>query len=747
MSSIVFKRYAGSLQLELKDFDDLLAAVDVPKTQWVATSAPTVALNCDKKFLQFLDHDSNGRVRVEELCEAIRWTAKMLKDRSGVKTGSDSLTLSRLSADGAILASAATLVLDAIGKAEETSITLAQIRESESALRGAHFNGDGIVAPEALGTERSRAVAKSVMSCFAAVKNRADKEGVTADLVKQFRVLSAEAKAHLAKKTAAYVWGDASESRADTLKAIRARVDEYYLQCRLIAAQSDASGALRPALDGIIGNAEALVKILSVTPIAPPSPDGTLTWAKIFRGKDVEALEALRKDVFDPSFAAAASMSEAQWRELCAKADGILGWRDGAAANKAIALGAELTAITDSELGAIEEKCHADAARKEKLDAVGNLEKLVLYQQLLLRFANNFISMPDLYDPSRMALFERGKLILSGREFTFSVLVPDRGVHSALASAGTMYTMYVQVAPGDGAAGYEVAMPVTAGTAAGVAVGKRGVFTDSDKKEHDALVLQIVEQPVSLWEAMVSPYKKIGKFISGKIEGLVGEGDAALTKQMDASAAAAQSAAAAATAPAASAAPAAPAAPAAAPAAPAPPGGMAGIVTGLTVGVGLVLTAITGMIGAIAGMNPFQLIGSVVGLLALVSLPSGLFAWLKLRKRDMAIVLEGQGWALNDRMLLGKHLGPLFTRTPSRPKNSSSELTDSVAELVERRQSEGLDESEPTGMAFKYKALIALAVVLGALYQFGPALMNLAMRRTASAETTAPSAATPPAAH
>jgi hypothetical protein len=732
------------LQLELKNFDDLLAALEVPKTQWIATSAPINVLNCDKKFLEYLDTDHNGRVRVEELSEAIRWTGKMLKDRTGVKDGSDTLTLSRLSADGAILSAAATLVLDAVGKGDATAITLAQIRESDSTLRAAHFNGDGIVAPEAFTTERHRTVAKAVMSCFDTVKNRADKAGVTAELVKQYRELSAAGKAHLGKKSGAYVWSDASEARADTLKAIRARVDEYYLQCRLIAAQSDASGALKPALDGIMGNTEALAKILSIAPIAAPSADGMLTWSKLFRGADVEALEALRKDVFDPVFAGQSAMSESQWRELCAKADGIQAWRDGATANKAIALGAELDKISDDELSAIEEKCKEDAARKEKLDAVSNLEKLLLNQKYLLRFANNFISMPELYDPSVLALFECGKLILSGREFTFSVKVPDRGMHSALASAGTMFTMYVQVVPGEGEP-YQVALPVTAGTAAGVEVGKRGVFIDSERKEHDAVVVQIVTQPVSLWEAMVSPYQKIGKFISGKIEGFVGEGDAALSKQLESGYTAAKTTAeTAATAPAAAPAPAAPA--------PAPAGANAGIITGLTVGIGLVLSAITGMLAAIAGMNPAQLIGSVIGLMAIVSLPSGLFAWLKLRKRDLAVVLEGQGWALNDRMLLGRHLGPLLTRTPARPKNSTSELTDSVTDLVERRQQEGLDEAEPTGMALKHKLLIALVVLLGGLYQFGPTLMKFAAARglmgapaTSGASATPATPATPAA--
>jgi hypothetical protein len=315
-----------------------------------------------------------------------------------------------------------------------------------------------------------------------------------------------------------------------------------------------------------------------------------------------------------------------------------------------------------------------------------------------------------------------------------------------------MFTMYVKVdASKAGKEPFEVAVPVTAGTSEGIEVGKRGVFRDQENNEFDATVVQVIRQPVSLWEAMVMPYQKIGRFISTKIEGFTSEGDKALEKQLESTYTAAHAsttaganagataAAAAATQPNRPAA----AAPGAAPAAaPQSGGAIAGTVAALGVGVGMLVGAFTSLFTALSTMKPAQLLGAMVGLIAVVSIPSAVFAWLKLRKRDIAIVLEGQGWALNERILLGRHLGPLFTRKPSRPKGSNTEMLDSVAELMERRKNEGLDEVEPEGLQGKHKAAIALVVIAALLYQFGEPVFNMvtAARRNAAATATTPSA-------
>lgn len=56
----------------------------------------------------------------------------------------------------------------------------------------------------------------------------------------------------------------------------------------------------------------------------------------------------------------------------------------------------------------------------------------------------------------------------------------------------------------------------------------------------------------------------------------------------------------------------------------------------------------------------------VVGIMSL----SALLGWLKLRRRDVATMLEASGWAFNDRIYLRRNLSHRFTRVPPLPAGS-----------------------------------------------------------------------------
>lgn len=51
----------------------------------------------------------------------------------------------------------------------------------------------------------------------------------------------------------------------------------------------------------------------------------------------------------------------------------------------------------------------------------------------------------------------------------------------------------------------------------------------------------------------------------------------------------------------------------------------------------------------------------------MISLPSMLIAWLKLRKRTLAPLLDASGWAVNGRTLISAKLGRLLTTRATLP--------------------------------------------------------------------------------
>ncbi len=96
-----------------------------------------------------------------------------------------------------------------------------------------------------------------------------------------------------------------------------------------------------------------------------------------------------------------------------------------------------------------------------------------------------------------------------------------------------------------------------------------------------------------------------------------------------------------------------------------------------------------------------------------VALPSGFVGWLKLRRRNLAELLEGAGWALNDRLRLTPNLTARITQTPSRVKGSSLEVMASPPV-----------PGEPEESHLGLKLLAAIVVILVVFWQVRTPLLK-----------------------
>jgi hypothetical protein len=381
--------------------------------------------------------------------------------------------------------------------------------------------------------------------------------------------------------------------------------------------------------------------------------------------------------------AAGRILEEAQWRRLCGDAGTILAWSRRAVEHKVLALGEErVRAITAAHLKALDQLCIDDLALNETLARVGDLERLILNQRWLLTFANNFVAMPDLYAATGKALFEQGTLIMAGREFKLSVLVTDRAAHALMAGESSMFILYCQILGASGGP-LEVAVPVTSGTSRNLFVGKRGIFRGLDGNEYDAVVTQIVTQPVSLFEAIYMPFVRIGRFISSRIEqwskGAGGDFDKKLSETADQ---AKQAVASASASPSVRPADGKPAAATATATAGAPGGQFGQILMGGGIAFAAIGSAFAFILSQVSALTPMQWVWGVLGLLAILALPSAAFAYIKIYNRNLAVLLEASGWAMNDRLRLTMQLGLLLTRRPARPPGSTLERVDQVGKLI-----------------------------------------------------------------
>jgi hypothetical protein len=295
------------------------------------------------------------------------------------------------------------------------------------------------------------------------------------------------------------------------------------------------------------------------------------------------------------------------------------------------------------------------------LESVRLLEKLILFQAWLLPFVNSFVSFPDLYDPKGRALFEMGTLVIDGRHFNLSVRVVDRDRHAKISDSSNIFVLYTKVLSQEGEELYEVAVPVTAGGRGTLQVYKRGIFIDVEGREHDAIIAQIVENPISLSEAMTAPFKLLGATITGRIEKITEKAQEKLEETgadavgwIEQSTKVGQGAV--------------------APAlvSPSPPAipSKASLLAGGGIAIAALGSSFAFIINTLASLDLRTLLGGLTVALLGILVPVTLVAILKLSKRDLSAILEGSGWAINARMHLTRSQARSFTCRPSFPEGS-----------------------------------------------------------------------------
>ena len=220
-----------------------------------------------------------------------------------------------------------------------------------------------------------------------------------------------------------------------------------------------------------------------------------------------------------------------------------------------------------------------------------------------------------------------------------------------------MLVLYVEVGSKEKGKLYEVAVPVTSGSRGILYVGKRGVFHEVDGREMDAFVVEIVENPISLWEAVLAPFQRLARAVTGKIEKITGAAEEKLDSAGSEAVLGVQSAF---------------AKNEPAPQVPAAPSGQ--VMGGLLAGGGIALAALGSsaafVVKTFASLTWQSTLAGILAAVAAVAVPASLVAHLKLRRRDLSAILEASGWAINARMRLTRGQADSFTCVPAYPNGA-----------------------------------------------------------------------------
>ncbi len=298
------------------------------------------------------------------------------------------------------------------------------------------------------------------------------------------------------------------------------------------------------------------------------------------------------------------------------------------------------------------EGANADALAAAKAEFMP-LRKLLLLHRDFYRLLRNFITLEDFYDlkEKTIASFQAGTLIIDQRACHLCIRVNDPAKHDAQAPLSGMYLLYCNCVNQKSGKTAQIVAAMTQGEIKNLSVGKNGIFYDNDGLDYDATVTKIIDNPISIRQAFWTPYRKFAKWIEEKINKSAAEKDAKAFDDMTAKADAAKVEG-------------------------APDGAQkpafdiakfAGIFAAIGMALGMIGTMLVSVAKGWVTLTWWQQILVFCGILLLISGPSMIMAWLKLRRRNLAPVLNANGWAVNADAIISVPFGKTLTEQVSFP--------------------------------------------------------------------------------
>jgi len=296
------------------------------------------------------------------------------------------------------------------------------------------------------------------------------------------------------------------------------------------------------------------------------------------------------------------------------------------------------------------EKANADALVAAKEEFMP-LRKLLLLHRDFSRLLRNFVTFEDFYDGNdeTIASFQAGTLIIDQRACHLCMRVNDLPKHDVQAPLSGIYLIYCDCESKKLGKKMQIVAAMTQGEVKNLSVGKNAVFYDNAGNDYDASVTKIIDNPISIRQAFWTPYRKLGDWATAKINKSAAEKDAAVMSDVTTKIEAKAEGGEAAQKPAFDIAK------------------FAGIFAAIGMALGMIGSALVALAQGLSGFKWWQYIVLFVVILLLISGPSMVMAWLKLRRRNLAPVLNANGWAINSDALISVLFGRTLTEQVAFP--------------------------------------------------------------------------------
>ena len=499
------------------------------------------------------------------------------------------------------------------------------------------------------------------------------------------------AEALEAAKAAAEVaapYGDKTADIDAAWHALDAKVKDYFMRTKLaqFSAESTAALDVKVACIEAISNDNLTDKAAEIAnyPLAriqegvlnlPVDAAINPAWAAQF-ATVCQALDADTKE-----------FTEANWAEIGAKLQAFADYQKS-------------LAITEADI-----VLDAEAAGVQLVD------KLLHLTRDFLTLIRNYVTLQDLYNTKKLAIFQAGTLLVDQRTCDMCVRIADAGAMAAQAGKSNLYLITCACVSKSSGKSMNIAAAMTVGDVDDLYVGKNCVFYDRNGVDYDARITSIIDNPISIKQAMWAPYKKMANLISEQIDKFASKKEAGVNESITAgvnektetvTAVDAENAK-----------------DTGKKAASFDMAKYVGIFAAVGMAVGLIGSALSsicrGFVHLIVGMPMWKsalvIIAILLGIMLLISGPSMFIAWRKLKKRNLGPVLNANGWAVNAAAKINVPFGNTLTQHAKYP--------------VRVNMKDPFAEKKHTGRKVLIWAIIIVAVVAYFGYKFGETLATI----------------------
>jgi len=669
-----FFRTGGLDQVALTTGADLLALEHLDQKLWVALACPVKGLELDEKTLALIDTDGDGRIRVPELLAAITWSAARLSDVGTLLAGTDGLPLAALNLntpEGRAVHASAQQILANLGKKNATTITIAESADTAKIFAASPLNGDGVIPPEAAAEAATKQLITDMIASTGGTADRSGSLGVTAADIEKFFVALADYAAWATAGAAAAVLplGDQTSAASAAIAAVRAKIDDFFARCRLAAFDARALAALnRSETEFLAIAAKELTRSAAEVagfPLARIEAGRTLPLLDGVNPAWSAALATLHAAAVTPIFGAAkTTLTAAEWADLQTRFTAHDAWaaaKAGAACEK-LGLARAQEILASKGRDALATLLAEDLSLAPQFAAMAGVERLARYHRDLRSLLHNFVNFADFYSRDRWAVFQAGTLFLDSRSTEFCVRIDAPNPLAVMSKAYIAYCSCTRA----GCPPMNLAACFTQGDSDYLFVGRHGVFYDRAGRDWDAVITGIVDNPISIRQAFWSPYKKFLRMIEEQVAKRAAAAEAASNARLATAAEKTANADAVKVEP--------------------PNKVDVGAVAAIGVAISGAVTAITLILGYVFALKLWQYPLVLVGLVLVISAPSMLIAWLKLRQRTLGPLLEGNGWAVNGRVKINIPFGTALTDVAVLPAGSHRSLEDPYEDKAAAKQ-------------------------------------------------------------